>query len=200
MYSNADLGDFLKRLYHAIFDRRRNIPRVLESIAGKDVRKALEIFVAIITSGYLSTLAIASNTMGAGEVSLKAHTILRILMRTNRRFFSNDSGFVQNIFAYDTASEKPDNFLLTEVLFFLFNNRKTIGRINVEGYFTGRQVADALQKLGYVPDDVLLALGYSRAQRTDCHRQDEYERGPMGRFGSHPGRRMGPSTNSDGTL
>jgi hypothetical protein len=74
-YSNSDLQDFLKRLYNTIFDRRRNISRVLEAVAGKDVRKALEIFVAIITSGYLSTLAIASNTMGAGEVTLKEHTI-----------------------------------------------------------------------------------------------------------------------------
>ena len=81
-------------------------------------------------------------------------------MRTNRRFFSNESGFVQNIFAYDPASEKPDNFLLIEILFFLFHNRKTSGFINVEGYFTCRQVADALQKLGYVPDDVFLALNY----------------------------------------
>src|SRR6185295_7682331 len=87
-YSNTDLADFLKRLYAAIFDRRRNIARVLEAVAGKDVRKALEIFVAIITSGYLSSLVIASNTMG-GETALKEHTILRIMMRTNRRFFSN---------------------------------------------------------------------------------------------------------------
>jgi hypothetical protein len=98
--------------------------------------------------------------MGAGEVSLKEHTILRILMRTNRHFFSNDSGFVQNIFDYDPASEKPDNFLLIEVLFFLFNHRKTIGLVNVEGYFTCRQVADQLQKLGYVPDDVFLAINH----------------------------------------
>jgi hypothetical protein len=151
--------EFLKRLYNAIFDRRRNISRVLEAVAGKDVRKALEIFVAIITSGYLSTLTIASNTMGAGAVTLKEHTILRILMRTNRRLFSNDSGFVQNIFAYDATSKKPDNFILIEILFFLFSNRKMIGLINLEGYFTCQQVADALQKLGYVPDDVFLAIG-----------------------------------------
>ncbi|HEY7334448.1 MAG TPA: hypothetical protein VH639_06165 [Bryobacteraceae bacterium] len=159
-YSNNDLADFLKRLYAAIFDRRRNIARVLEAVAGKDVRRALEIFVAIITSGYLSTLAIASNTIGGGAVALKEHTILRILMRTNRRFFSNDSGFVQNVFAYDIACQKADNFLITEILFFLFANRKVIGPINVEGYFTCRQVADALQKLGYDPDDVLLTLTY----------------------------------------
>lgn len=157
-YSTQDLQSFLKRLYNAIFDRRRNISRVLESVAGKDVRRALEIFGAIITSGYLSTTVIASNTIGSGDVSLKEHTILRILMRTNRRFFSKDSGFVQNIFTYDDQCEKPDNFLLIEILFFLLKNRKTVGHINVEGYFTCTQVADALQKLGYVPDDVLLTL------------------------------------------
>ena len=157
-YSNLDLESFLKRLYNALFDRRRNISRVLEAVAGKDVRKALEIFVAIITSGYLSTSAIASNTIGGGEISLKEHTILRILMRTNRRFFSKESGFVQNIFAYEDGFEKPDNFLLIEILFFLFTNRKTIGPINIEGYFTCHHVADEMQKLGYVPNDVFLMI------------------------------------------
>jgi len=66
----------------------------------------------------------------------------------------------QNIFAYDATSEKPDNFILIEILFFLFNNRKVIRLINLEGYFTCQQVTDALQKLGYVPDDVFLAIGH----------------------------------------
>jgi hypothetical protein len=157
-YSTQDLQSFLRRLYDELFNRRRNISRVLEAVEGKDVRRALEIFAAIITSGYLSTTTIASNTIGGGEFSLKEHVILRILMRTNRRFFSKDSGFVQNIFAYDDQCEKPDNFLPCEILFFLFRNRKLIGPINVEGYFTCAQVADELQKLGYVPSDVFITL------------------------------------------
>ena len=40
-YSSRDLEGFLRRLYSALFDRRKNISRVLEAIAGKDVRKAL---------------------------------------------------------------------------------------------------------------------------------------------------------------
>lgn len=158
-YSSDELEDFLKRLYNALFDRRRNIATVLESIAGKDVRRALEIFGAIITSGYLSPTAIASHTLGGGEVFLKEHTILRILMRTNRRFFSRDSGgFIQNIFTFDEACEKPDNFLIIEILYFLIVNRRTRGPINIEGYFTCTQIADALQKLGYVPNDVLVMI------------------------------------------
>jgi hypothetical protein len=135
-YSSDELEGFLKRLYNALFNRRRNIATVLESIAGKDVRRALEIFGAIITSGYLSSTAIASTTLG-GDDSLKEHTILRILMRTNRRFFSRDSGgFVHNIFAFDETFEKPDNFLIVEILYFLIMNRRVRGPINIEGYFT----------------------------------------------------------------
>ena len=40
-YTHAELESFLKRLYAALFDRRRNISRVLEALAGKDVRRAL---------------------------------------------------------------------------------------------------------------------------------------------------------------
>lgn len=158
-YSSDELEGFLKRLYTALFDRRRNIATVLESIAGKDVRRALEIFAAIISSGYLSATAIASNTLGAGEVSLKEHTILRILMRTNRRFFSPESGgFVHNVFSFDEVLEKPDNFLIIEILYFLIMHRKSRGPINIEGYFTCTQIADELQKLGYVPGDVLAMI------------------------------------------
>ena len=50
--------------------------------------------------------------------------------------------------------EKPDNFLLIEILFYIFKKqKKTVGLINVEGYFTCTQIADAMQKMGYVPDD-----------------------------------------------
>src|ERR1039457_3571791 len=41
-YSAEDLQNFLTRLYNALFDRSRNISRVLEALAGKDVRRALE--------------------------------------------------------------------------------------------------------------------------------------------------------------
>jgi hypothetical protein len=102
-YTQQELVDFLNRLYSALFDRRRNISKVLEALAGKDVRRALMMFVSIFTSGHLSTTVIASNTLG-GAMQFKEHTILKILMRTNRRIFSKDSGFIQNIFSYFSDS------------------------------------------------------------------------------------------------
>ena len=149
---------FLKRLYDALFDRRRNIARVLEAIAGKDVRKALEMFVSIIISGHLSETTIASNTIGGGNSELHEYVILKILMRTHYRLASKSSGFIKNIFSYNEKCRSADNFIAVEILFYLAANRKLTGAIGLEGYFTYVQIVDALQLFGYDPEDIKLVL------------------------------------------
>lgn len=159
-YPKSALGFFLGRLYIELFERRHNISRILEALAGRDVRRALEMFVSVITSGHLSAASITSSVMGAGAIPIKEHNVLKILMRTDYRFASDQSGYVINVFGFDKEWERPDNFVMIEALFFLTVNRKKRGQIGLEGYFTCRSVADALQRYGYVPEDVLGALNY----------------------------------------
>jgi hypothetical protein len=157
-YHKSDLQTFLHGLYVELFDRKRNISRVLESLVGRDVRRALEMFVSIIMSGHLSPAAITSAAIGGSGVAISERQIIKILMRTEYTFFSDHSGFVSNIFTYDPDWEKPDNFLLVEILYNLQRNRKRVGQIGIEGYFTCRSLAQDLQKFGYTPDDTLKAL------------------------------------------
>ncbi|MGB2679460.1 MAG: type I restriction enzyme HsdR N-terminal domain-containing protein [Candidatus Acidiferrum sp.] len=157
-YPKARLEQFLSGLYHDLFDRQRNISRVLEALAGRDVRHALEMFVSIITSGHLSETAITSTVLGAGATPITEQNVLKILMRTDYEYFSESSGFISNIFDFDPDWQKPDNFLLVEALFYLAINRRRKGQIGLEGYFSGKHVADELQRMGYVPADVLAGL------------------------------------------
>jgi len=157
-YHKSDLQAFLRGLYVELFDRKRNISRVLESLVGRDVRRALEMFVSIIMSGHLSPSAITSTAIGGGAVAISERQIIKILMRTEYAFFSDHSGFVTNIFSYDPDWEKPDNFLLIEILYTLQRNRKRVGQIGLEGYFTCRSLAQDLQKFGYTPTDTLKGL------------------------------------------
>jgi hypothetical protein len=115
-------------------------------------------FVSIITSGHLSSAAITSTAIGGGTVSISERKIIKILMRTEYAFFSDRSGFISNIFNYDPDWEKPDNFLLIEILYYLARNRKRIGQIGLEGYFSCQSIAENLQKFGYVPNDTLGGL------------------------------------------
>lgn len=149
---------FLKKLYDALFDRNKNIARVLEALAGKDVRKALDMFVSIIISGHLSETTIASNTIGGGTDQLQEFTILKILMRTHYKLASKTSGFVKNLFSFNEKCRSADNFIAVEILYFLAKSRKLTGGIGLEGYFTFTQIVDRLQTFGYDPEDIRLVL------------------------------------------
>jgi hypothetical protein len=157
-YPKSELGDFLRRLYLDVFDRKRNVSRVLEALAGRNVRRALDMFVSIITSGHISPASITSTVMGGGELPVTERDVIKVLMRTDYRFFSDQSGFISNIFTFDPDWQRPDNFLLSETLYFLGANRKRKGQIGLEGYFSCRHLADEMQRLGYSDQDTLGAL------------------------------------------
>src|SRR5579872_139952 len=159
-YPKSEVGTFLRELYLELFERRHNIPRILEALAGWDARRALEMFVSIITSGHLSEIAITSRVIGGGEHAIREHNVLKILMRTDYRFASDHSGVITNIFRFDSHWQKPDNFLLIEILYFLVMNRKRVGQIGLEGYWTCRHVSEEMQRFGYIPNDTLLGLNY----------------------------------------
>jgi hypothetical protein len=153
-------GQFLKEIYLELFERKHNLSRVLQGIAGRDVRRALEMFVSILTSGHLREEAITSLVKGAGEIAIPEYTVLKIRMRTEYRFFSDNSGFISNIFYFDEEWEQPNNFLIPDILFWLSENRKKQGQIGLEGFFSVDHIANVLQLRGYVRDDVIKACAW----------------------------------------
>ena len=160
VYPNSTLGEFLKGIYLELFERKHNVSRVLQGIAGRDVRRALEMFVAILISGHLREEAITSSTMGAGGIAIREYTVLKILMRTEYRFFSDRSGFVSNIFYLDEQWDQPNNFLIPDILYWLYQRRKESGSIGLEGYFSIQTIAEDLQVRGYVDSDVVAACSW----------------------------------------
>ena len=160
VYPNSMLGEFLKGIYLELFERKHNVSRILQGIAGRDVRRALEMFVAILISGHLREEAITSSAMGAGGISIREYTVLKILMRTEYRFFSDNSGFVSNVFHLDDEWEQPNNFLIADIIFFLYQNRKKSGSIGLEGYFSVEKIAESLQPRGYVREDIASACAW----------------------------------------
>jgi hypothetical protein len=86
-------------------------------------------------------------------------------MRTDYRFASDQNGVTTNVFRFGREWQKPDNFLLIEILYFLIMNRKRIGQIRLEGYWTCRYISEELQRVGYIPQDTLAALSYLLSRR-----------------------------------
>ena len=156
----SELGRFLQELYIELFEKRQTISRVLESLSGKDVRRALDMFVSIITSGHLGEDQITSQVRGNRDIRITEHNILKILMRTDYLMFSDNSGFISNIFNFENDWNRPTNLLVPEILFYLASSRKRIGNIGLEGYFTVEHICNVMQRLGFDPDDASEALRF----------------------------------------
>ena len=156
-YPKTMIGEYLKGVYLELFENNHNISRVLQGLAGRDVRKALEMFVSILNSGHLREEAITSVAKGAGSIAIEESVILKILMRTEYSFFSEFSGFIHNIFYVDEHWHMPNSFVIVDILFWLCERRKTRGQIGLEGYFAVEIISDELQLRGHVREDVLSA-------------------------------------------
>lgn len=164
-YPKTMIGDFLRELYDTIFDRHENLSQVIQGLAGRDLRKALAIFESVLRSGHLSEERITSQIRGGGgSFDVTEDVILKTLMRGGYQFHSQHSGFVANLFYCDPKWERPSNFLIVDILFWLYANRKTVGQLGIQGYFTIEAIARDLELRGYVESDVIGACGYCLLQ------------------------------------
>ena len=102
-------------------------------------------FVSILNSGHLTEEQITSTAKG-GAISIPEYRVLKILMRTEYRFFHDKSGFISNVFHSEPEWVQPNNFLIADILFWLCDNRKLKGEIGLEGFFTVERVASELQR------------------------------------------------------
>jgi len=160
-YPRSKAGEFLNAIYSEIFQRPRNISTIVEALAGRDVRRALDMFMSIITSGHMSEENITNIARGSRENAISEYQIIRILMRGDYRYFSENSGFIANIFYCDSNWVRPSNFIIPEILFWLFGKRKLAGDNGQMGYFSVLQICEVLGVYGFVNSDVFDACRYA---------------------------------------
>jgi hypothetical protein len=153
-YPKGRAGEFLTGIYYELFASRNNIARILEALAGRNVRRALDMFFAIITSGHMPEEIIASVAQGNGARNFPEYLILRALMRQSYRFFNNNTGFVANLFHCESRWERPSNLLIPELLFFLIGQRKVRGDNGQMGFVALSRVLLEMEDLGFVRSDV----------------------------------------------
>jgi len=140
---------FLQNVYDYVFREGVNASRVLQGLAGRDVRRALDIFFRVLISGHLSDDSIMSVALGGRAFPITDDLVLRTLMCGNNRYFHSGNGFVANIFFFEREWRGGDNLLIIEILFFLGIKMKTRGTIGIEGFFTVDNIFETLQFLGY---------------------------------------------------
>lgn len=160
VYPADRLGEFLKTLYADIFQDSRRVSWLLEALAGKNVRRSLEMFIKIVMSGHLDERQITGTVLGTRKFQIRDATIVNVLMKTDYVYFADGRSFVSNVLYCDQKWRKHSNFLVFEALDFLVVNRKERSVIGSQGYFSVIEVINKLNRMGFDPDDARSAIEF----------------------------------------
>lgn len=164
-YAGNDVGRFLIGIYKALFNPTRQIRTILEALAGRDVRLALQMFSEILMSGHLTDDIIFSAGVSPTEIRLHEWLVIRILMRTKYKYYTQSHGYIINILEVDDESNTTNNFLLCLILSYLAQNRKRQGELGVEGYKRVAVVVDQMSNFGFLEEDILWGINFLASYR-----------------------------------
>jgi hypothetical protein len=153
-YCASNQAYFLSSIVRSIFVHDYQIRRLIVGLAGRDIRRALEIFLEFCASGHIGEDEIVRIIQSEGQHILPLSLVVRILVRMNKRFYDDECSFVKNVFAADPNDTKLDYFVRLMILRWLHEHYEKSGPAGLKGYFPIRDICAALNTCGVDADIV----------------------------------------------
>ncbi|MEO8919205.1 MAG: RNA-binding protein [Polyangiaceae bacterium] len=153
-YPASDMGMYLACILRSLFEYDTFLRRILSSLAGRDVRKALELFLDFCSSGHIGADEILKIRAHEGEHVLPFHVVANVLLRMDRRFYDGTRSHLLNVFQCSPEDPLPDHFVRFEVLSWLWRRVRERGPSGQMGYFRTSELVSAMSQGGHDADRV----------------------------------------------
>lgn len=159
-YPKSEQAFYLLSILKSLFEHDRFARRLIVGLAGRNMRRALEIFLEFCKSGYIGDDQIFKIRQSEGNHTLPFHQVATVILRMNRRFYDGDRSYIKNLFAANTDDATPGFFCRYLILRWLGDRLKSIGPAGLEGYFTKAEIKKAIVPYGLSPESVDREFNY----------------------------------------
>lgn len=159
-YPQSDKAYYLASILYAVFEHDREIRRIILGLAGRNIRRALEMFLEFCRSGHITEDYIFKIRQAEGRYVLPLHVVERVLLRMNRRFYDSDYSYVKNLLALDTKDVRPNHFTRLVLLRWLYGKFSQQGTVGLKGYFSIGAAIEELSKFGFEPEVIRREVEY----------------------------------------
>lgn len=139
-YGANEISFYLTSIVRSIFEHDKFIRRLITGLAGRNMRRALEIFIEFCTSGHIGEDQILRIKHAEGAYSIPLDIVTRVLLRSNRKFYDSDYSYIKNVYGANWLDEDPNHFIRRIVLSWLFANISETGPSGLKGYFSLEQI------------------------------------------------------------
>lgn len=176
-YPTSDQGFYLASIVKSLFESVY-FSRLISGIAGRDIRKGLEIFLDFCKSGHINETEILQIRMFKGQYVLPNHLISRIILRGSMKYYSEKASNVKNIFCCFPSDGGPDPFIRLSLLRWLEQNFRKTGPTKNIGYHKISNIINELISYGHSEERLLKEIDFlikSKYIVTESQSLDYYE-------------------------
>jgi len=144
----SDVVNYLHSILNSLF---QNIffKKLISGLAGRDIRKGLEIFLDFCKSGHITEDEIFKMRQSKGDYSLPNHIISRIILRGTNKYYNDENSIVKNLFHSYRSDEIPNPFVRQAILIWLKNRYGITGPNSTKGFHKMNDLIKELQSFGH---------------------------------------------------
>jgi hypothetical protein len=165
-YPAEDQALYLASILRSLYAHDRFVRQVMTGLAGRNVRRALEIFMDFCMSGHIGEDEIYKIRFFEGQYVLPLSLVARVLLRMQRRFYDGNKSYLKNIVQCDPEDALPDYFVRLTLLHWFEQKLRLKGPAGVEGFHRVSDMIADMATLGHDAERVRKELVY--LAREEC--------------------------------
>ncbi len=144
----SEVAAYLQSMILSLFQDQL-FRRIITGLAGRNIRKGLEILLDFCKSGYLGTDELLRLRQSNGNHKISHHLMMKILLKGQRKYYSDQKSNIKNLFASNSDDALPNPFLRIAILQWLRNRFREPGPNRTTGFHKVSALVSALQASGH---------------------------------------------------
>jgi hypothetical protein len=151
-YPASDQAYYLTSILRSVFEHDMHVRRLIVGLAGRNMRRAMEIFLEFCTSGHIGEDHILKMVQSKGQYVLPLSLVTTVLLRSNLRFYDSDRAYLKNLYSASELDRKPAYFARMLILRWLDEKSNQFGPQRLKGYVQVRHMRNEITKFGVEQD------------------------------------------------
>ena len=158
-YPKTERAYYLTSILSSIFEYNNFVRNIIVGLSGRNIRRALEIFIELCNSSHLDESEILKIRQSEGKHKIPFHKIVTILLRLNKRYYSSHNAYIKNLFDRKDEETPINSFSRYLILCWLKENQdKPFGA--VKGYHPIQSLANSINEIGISKEKIISDIQY----------------------------------------
>lgn len=152
-YPASEQAYYLSSIMRSIFEHGLHVRRLMVGLSGRNMRRALEIFLEFCTSGHIGEEEFFKIRQSKGQYVLPIRLVTTVLLRLNQRYYNSTHAYLKNLLSVDEHDARANYFTRLMIIRLLVKKMDQFGPKRLKGYEHIGSIRRALSGFG-VEDDV----------------------------------------------